>query len=118
VDVVTYPDVTVICGPVERDPDDPMAVRNPLVLVEVSSPSTAEYDRSEKREYYQQLAALRAYVLVAHDRPQLEIWERPSSDAPWTRTVARAGEGLRVNALEATLAVDTIYGAAADDAGE
>jgi Uma2 family endonuclease len=116
-DVVTYPDVSVICGPVERDPDDPMAARNPIVLVEVSSPSTADYDRGEKWEYYQRLPALRAYVLVAHDRPRIDLWERPAPEAPWTHAVAGAGERLRVSALDAALAVDAIYRAAAEDAG-
>lgn len=36
----TYPDVYVVCGDIERDPDDDHAVVNPLVIVEVLSDST------------------------------------------------------------------------------
>jgi Uma2 family endonuclease len=43
--LATYPDVTIVCGPRELDPEDPNTVVNPTVLVEVLSPSTAEYDR-------------------------------------------------------------------------
>jgi Uma2 family endonuclease len=46
----TYPDVTVVCGHLELDPEDPKkhTVTNPQVLVEVLSPSTEDYDRGEK----------------------------------------------------------------------
>jgi len=40
-------------------------VTNPRVVVEVLSTSTEEYDRGEKREHYQQIEALREYVLIA-----------------------------------------------------
>jgi Uma2 family endonuclease len=38
----TYPDVSVVCGQAERDKEDPDAIVNPIVLVEVLSPSTEE----------------------------------------------------------------------------
>jgi len=46
----TYPDVSVVCGHLELDPDDTKGhtVTNPRLVVEVLSPSTEEYDRGEK----------------------------------------------------------------------
>jgi Uma2 family endonuclease len=44
----TYPDVAVVCGPTMRAADDRLAVTNPVLLVEVTSTSTEEYDRGEK----------------------------------------------------------------------
>ena len=51
----TYPDATVVCGPIERDPADPsgMTITNPLLLVEVLSPSTEKEDRGNKWNDYQ-----------------------------------------------------------------
>src|SRR5262245_27364554 len=43
--LATYPDVTIICGPRELDPEDKNSVTNPTVLVEVLSTSTEDYDR-------------------------------------------------------------------------
>jgi Uma2 family endonuclease len=43
--LATYPDITVVCGALETDPDDPHGVTNPTVLVEVLSPSTEKHDR-------------------------------------------------------------------------
>src|ERR1035438_4951192 len=51
-DLLTYPDITIICGPVERDGDDRMSAVNPAVLVEVLSDSTERYDRGAKFEHY------------------------------------------------------------------
>ena len=61
----TYPDVTVVCGPREPDPEDMNTVTNPIVLVEITSKSTEKYDRGEKFDHYKQIRSLREYVLVS-----------------------------------------------------
>src|SRR5215471_2519866 len=62
----TYPDATVVCGRAQMDPDDAHVVLNPVVVVEVTSPSSEEYDRGEKLEHYKQIPSLREVVLVSH----------------------------------------------------
>ncbi len=59
--LATYPDVTVVCGASERDPHSPTHVVNPKVVVEVLSPSTEAYDRTEKLQHYQQVPSLRRH---------------------------------------------------------
>ncbi len=44
----TYPDAAVVCGRTQRAAEDPLAVTNAVLLVEVTSTSTEEYDRGEK----------------------------------------------------------------------
>ncbi len=109
-DVGTYADVTVVCDPVERDPQSPTHVTNPRVIVEVLSPSTADYDREEKRRYYQQLASLREYVLVAQDRRRVEIWRRDSDG--WAHSVHETGATARLPSIDVELDVDELYEAA------
>src|SRR4051812_32415880 len=43
----TYPDVSMVCGPIDGDPSDRSGatITNPTLLIEVLSPSTEEYDR-------------------------------------------------------------------------
>jgi Uma2 family endonuclease len=65
-DVILYPDATIICGPAQTDQDDENAVTNPNVIVEVTSPSTAKFDRGQKFLFYQAIPSLREYVLVSH----------------------------------------------------
>ena len=68
----TYPDVAVVCGPLVFDDDRQDTLLNPMVLIEVLSESTKDYDRGGKFELYRALDSLREYVLVAQDRPHVE----------------------------------------------
>ncbi len=74
----TYPDATVVCGPIERDPADGSGetITNPTLLVEVLSPSTEEYDRGEKWTDYQLVPSLREYVLVSQREARVERYRR------------------------------------------
>jgi Uma2 family endonuclease len=106
--LVTYPDVTVVCGPYETDPDSPTTVTNPRVVVEVTSDSTEEYDRGEKLESYKQLATLAAVVFVSHRERLIEVIER-GEEGQWRRVEARRGGRVSVSSLGWELAVDEIY---------
>lgn len=108
----TYPDVSVICGPWERDPEDARTILNPTVLVEVLSPSTEEYDRGEKFELYQTIPSLQAYVLVAHDDRCIEVRTRGATG--WEIRVHHRGGRAELPTIGATLDVDTVYDAAAE----
>jgi Uma2 family endonuclease len=111
--LATYPAVTVVCGPWERDRENTQTVVNPAVLVEVLSPSTEAYDRGEKLEHYKRIPSLRAVVLVAHDRRELDVWSRPAEGA-WDRSLATAGQSVVLGGIGCTLNVDAVY----DDASE
>lgn len=108
--LATYPDVTVVCGPSERDPASHTHVTNPKLVVEVLSPATAEYDRGKKLEQYQRIDSLEAVVLVDHERPRIELWTR--GPAGWQRAAFGAGEVVPLPAIRCTLPVDEVYAAA------
>jgi len=76
----TYPDVSMVCGPIELDPDDRSGttITNPALLVEVLSPSTEEVDRVSKWRDYQRIPSLQEYVLV-NQESRVEIYRRLSS---------------------------------------
>jgi len=113
--LATYPDVTVVCGPWERDPENARTVVNPVVVVEVLSPSTQAYDRGEKLEQYMLLPSLRAAVLVAQDRRELEVWSREDAGA-WARVLVISGQSAKLPAIGCTLDVDALYEDAAEPA--
>ncbi|HWO22175.1 MAG TPA: Uma2 family endonuclease [Kofleriaceae bacterium] len=105
--IATYADVTVVCDPVERDPESPTHVTNPRVVIEVLSKSTESYDRDEKRLYYQQLQSLGEYVLVAQDRRRVEVWRR-AGDA-WAHSIHEAGAKVPLSSIGVELDVNEIY---------
>ena len=69
-----YPDALVVCGDPVFDGDD--CLRNPALIVEVLSESTADYDRGEKFRHYRRLPSLRHYVLIEQDRMRVEHYRR------------------------------------------
>lgn len=80
----TYPDLTVICGPVETDPEDDKGETaiNPTLIVEVLSDSTERHDRSIKFDHYQTITSLKQYVLVSQNQPKVETYLR-QADGTW-----------------------------------
>lgn len=107
--LATYPDVSVVCGPLERDPADRNSVTNPTVVVEVTSDSTEAYDRGEKLSHYQRIPSLRAVLFVCHRERRLELVSRVD-DGAFTSRSARSGDTLALEPLGVTLSVDAIYG--------
>jgi Uma2 family endonuclease len=106
--LATYPDVTVVCGDLERDPDSAMTVVNPRVVIEVLSEGTEAYDRGQKLGHYRRVPSLAAVVLVSHRAPCIEVWERRANDA-WEQREFGAGQVATIDALPARLPVDEIY---------
>lgn len=109
VGLATFPDGTVICGPLQQHPPSPNATAlNPRVLVEVTSDSSEEYDRGEQAEYYRTIASLREYVIVSHRERRVTVHSR-LEDGSWTTRVAIAGGSVAVSSLALNLAVDEVY---------
>ncbi len=106
--LATYPDVTVICGALERDPEDRNNATNPTLLVEVTSPSTEHYDRGEKAAHYRRIPSLREYLLVSQKERRIERW-RPDPDEGWHVETAGRGGRLELVAIGVVLDVDAIY---------
>jgi Uma2 family endonuclease len=78
----TYPDLSVICGPLKFASGTDDTVVNPTVLVEVLSESTEGYDRGTKFEHYRQIDTLREYLLVSQKQPRIEQFIR-QADGRW-----------------------------------
>jgi Uma2 family endonuclease len=76
----TYPDVLVICGGVQFADDQKDTVLNPVVLIEVLSDSTSDYDRGGKFQQYRTLPSLQEYLTVAQNEPHVEQWSRKYED--------------------------------------
>jgi Uma2 family endonuclease len=105
--LTTFPDVTVVCGDRKTAEVDANAVVNPSILVEVTSPSTEDYDRGEKLSHYKQVASLVAVLIVSHRRRQVTVCERV--EAGWQQLDVRGGEVLSLASPSFSIAVDELY---------
>jgi Uma2 family endonuclease len=95
----TYPDAVVVCGEPKFLDGEFDVLLNPVLLVEVLSPSTEAYDRGRKFEHYRAIESLQAYLMVAADRVQADLFTR-QPDGAWLLTSA--------NRLEDILALPSI----------
>lgn len=83
-----------------------LAVVNPVLLVEITSDSTEQYDRGEKLTHYKQLSSVR-HVLIASREPHLTLHLR--EDVGWVAIEARRGQSLALPGVGARLSVDDVY---------
>lgn len=108
-DLITYPDLVVICGEPVLVDGLPNTVANPTVLIEVLSPSTESYDRGAKSAMYRDGGTLQAYVLIAQDRRHIEVYSREPGGR-WVLTEARAaGSRVVVPPIGCALSTDAVY---------
>jgi Uma2 family endonuclease len=109
VGLATFPDASVICGPLRQHGPSPEATAlNPMMLVEVTSDSSEDYDTSTKLEAYLTIPTLREYVVVSHRERRITVHARPV-EGEWSTRVAISGGRTEVPSLDAELVVDEIY---------
>jgi Uma2 family endonuclease len=103
-----YPDVSVVCGNAEYDPEARDVVVNPTVLVEVLSDSTEAYDRGDKFESYKRIPSLKEYALVSSRERLIEVFRRSETEA-WIRSEARSKARAQLSSIGCELDVDRVY---------
>ncbi len=112
-----YPDVVVVCEEPRFEDDVFDILLNPIILVEVLSPSTEVYDRREKFAHYRQLPSLQEYVLVAQDKVLVEHYRRqqkqstaPLTGRDWIFTdFQELEESLPLTSIQCELPLREIY---------
>lgn len=104
----TSPDVSVICGPNRYYQSKKDIVLNPLLSVEVLSPSTAGYDRTEKFEHYRTIETLTDYLLVEQDPAQVMLYTR-RTDYWEMRVIAGLDGSVFLPSVDVTLSLADVY---------
>jgi Uma2 family endonuclease len=113
--LTTYPDAAVVCGGTQRPAEDPVAVTNPVVLVEVTSNSSEEYDRGEKLRHYRSVDTVREILIVSHREPRMTLHRR-DPERGWIAIEAGAGESVTLQAIGTIVHVDDVYRDGLEDA--
>lgn len=104
----TYPDVVITCGEEIFDDKHKDTLLNPLILIEVLSPSTESYDRGQKFQFYRQLPSLMEYVLISQETAHVENFTRQYDG--WLLTDAIGLEAaIRLDAIDCTLNLSDVY---------
>ncbi len=104
--VFYYPDVMVACDGLDADP---YYRKQPRLIVEVTSPSTEQIDRTEKLSAYKQIKSLKEYVIVSQDAVRIDVYRRMRGDRWQWELLSDVSEELRLESVGLTLSVAQIY---------
>lgn len=104
---ITYPDLMVVCGQEQFGDRAKDTLLNPVLIIEVLSPSTSDFDRGSKFQRYRSLPSVRQYVTVAQEEPLIEISTR-QEEKRWEvvyyegldQTIPLASIGCELSAAE------------------
>ncbi|HEX2913485.1 MAG TPA: Uma2 family endonuclease [Chloroflexia bacterium] len=109
-DFITYPDATVVCGQPLYYKDDHHTLANPLIIFEVLSPSTRNYDRTFKFEQYRHIPSLALYVLIDSEQVRVGCLRRVE-EGGWLvePPLEEISESLKLAALGVEIPLALLY---------
>jgi Uma2 family endonuclease len=105
----TYPDISIVCGEPQLADEKFDILLNPIILIEILSPTTEAYDRGEKFQIYRELKSLREYLLISQASPRIEHYLL-QDNGKWELTDARGIDAtLELPSIACTLALSDVY---------
>lgn len=105
-DTVLYPDLMVTCNKSDLAAD--LALRAPTLVIEVLSPSTQAYDRSQKFALYRRLASLQEYILVDPETRRVEGFQRGADDR-WVLCDMSQDAVLQASSVGCSVAMEQVF---------
>ena len=111
----TYPDVTVVCGPMEPMPGRKHVVTNPVFVAEVLSLTTEGMDRGAKSNEYRATRSLRQYALISQDQPWVQIHTRDEAGS-WQISEVNGMDGVcAFTGIDCTVPMAALYEGALEE---
>ena len=105
-----YPDATVVCGDIIWSSKVKAAITNPILIVEVLSESSADYDRNDKFEFYKAIQTLQEYVLIEQDKPEVIVYYRKPNSSLWKPiTFTGLNTTIDLRSLKTAIGMSELY---------
>jgi Uma2 family endonuclease len=106
----TYPDFAIVCGQSEfTDPVKRDTLLNPIIIIEILSPSTERYDRGMKFQHYRTIPSLKEYILVSQNDHVIEKFTRQATKE-WVLTEAIGSEAeMALFSVQGSLVLKDVY---------
>ncbi len=101
---VRYPDISVTCRPV-GDRDDHLS--DPILIIEVISPSTEREDRGRKKFDYFATSSIRQYAIIEQDEHLIDLYTRTGDR--WTDEIIEGNSVLNLSSIGVEVTLDAIY---------
>lgn len=104
-----YPDVSVICDKPNFHNNRKDVITNPILVVEVLSPSTEGYDRGQKFTQYRSIPSFREYVLIAQDKAWVESFYKVEEDVWRISNAEGLDSKIQLFSLDIEITLADIY---------
>lgn len=105
-----YPDSMVICGDIKESETDKNAVTNPVLIIEVLSKSTAEYDRGDKFYLYRQIPSFREYVLIEQKKYVVDVHYKQGKSDLWRITRYEGlDKKIKLHSLDIEISMEELF---------
>lgn len=104
-----YPDITVVCGESKFTDSSIPSLLNPILVIEVLSPSTEKMDRGIKATTYRDMPSVKAYVFVNQSIAHLEVHMRMPNGHWELIDYKGLGAVVDLSVIECTLALEDVY---------
>jgi Uma2 family endonuclease len=101
-----YPDVSVTCE--DSDRTATQAIQYPCLIVEVLSPSTANYDRGDKFRLYRRNPSLQDYVLVDAEKIAIDLY-RKNDRGNWEIFNYQSGDNIELRSINLSFPIESVY---------
>ena len=103
------PDIAIVCGDFVPAAESKDAFTNPKVIVEILSPSTADFDHGGKFALYCKLPSFAEYVLISQDKPKVEVFYK-ASDVKWILSIYEGMQSIvKVESLDIEIPATELY---------
>ena len=107
-DLITYPDAAVFCDKPELS-DNQCSLLNPVVIVEVLSPSTRRYDESGKFSLYRSISTFSDYLLIDSEKIFVQHFRKIEGNEWVLHDYFEIGDQLFLHSIQETLCLREIY---------
>ncbi|MCP4348323.1 MAG: Uma2 family endonuclease [Desulfobacterales bacterium] len=104
-----YPDVSIVCGDIRYGADRKDIITNPVVIIEVLSESTKDYDRGTKFKAYRKISSLRDYILIDQYNHHVEYFFKNESGQWILEEFHDTNDSFIIRSVNVELSLDNIY---------
>jgi Uma2 family endonuclease len=105
----TYPDISIVCGEITTRENDNENLLNPIVIIEILSPSTRSYDKGKKFSLYKHIPTLKEYILVDSQALKIEAWFITSGSIWELKEYQDKEEQLHIQTIDVQIPLTDIY---------
>ena len=102
-----YPDVSVVCE--DNEEENPNILTNPILLIEVLSKSSKDYDRGAKFEYYRSIPSFQEYMIIYQTTPKVQTWYKEEENLWRIGNAEGLDAVVNLHSIGITIALKDIY---------